>query len=82
MEHFQWLREDESRSMRPDLDLVSSYVASYTAFSLFCKSVNIDPYTAFFTKIEKTAAKYPAEKVSTDRDKYVSWKKALKKANG
>jgi NTP pyrophosphatase (non-canonical NTP hydrolase) len=82
MEHFQWLREEESRSMTADDSLLSSYAATYAAFRLFCKSVNVDPHSAVFAKIQKTALKYPAEMVSTDREKYVQWKKKLKTDTG
>lgn len=65
MEHFQWLRSDELKSVRDDsaaMEAIREELADVTAYLLsFANSLGIDLAAAFEAKMEKNVRKYPAE---------------------
>lgn len=61
MEHFQWMTEDESRTLHSDkLKAVKEEVADVLLYLLqICNQLNIDPIEAAQHKLVKNAVKYP-----------------------
>jgi NTP pyrophosphatase (non-canonical NTP hydrolase) len=62
MEHFQWMTEENSRSVNGDmLDAVKEEVADVLLYLLqICNQLNIDPIEVAQKKLLKNAMKYPA----------------------
>lgn len=61
MEHFQWMTEENSRTVNGDtLDAVKEEVADVLLYLLqICNQLNIDPIEAAQQKLVKNAVKYP-----------------------
>ncbi|MEK6798405.1 MAG: nucleotide pyrophosphohydrolase [Planctomycetota bacterium] len=66
MEHFQWLRSDQLGDVRHDPKAMADIrdeVADIAAYLLsFARAMGIDVSSALEEKMEKNAAKYPADK--------------------
>ncbi len=62
MEHFQWMTEEESRSVNGErLNEVKEEVADVLLYLLqICNQLHIDPIDAAQNKLLKNAVKYPA----------------------
>lgn len=62
MEHFQWMTEEESRTVQgKKLGEIKDEVADVLLYLLqICNQLNIDPTEAAQKKLIKNAAKYPA----------------------
>ncbi|MCP4593267.1 MAG: nucleotide pyrophosphohydrolase [bacterium] len=65
MEHFQWVPSERSGAVRDDpvaLGEVAEELADVFAYALsFANALDIDVTGALFAKLEKNAAKYPAD---------------------
>ena len=61
VEHFQWMTEENSRTVNGDtLDAVKEEVADVLLYLLqICNQLNIDPIEAAQQKLVKNAVKYP-----------------------
>lgn len=72
MEHFQWLSEDESRSLSPgQLDAVADEIADVQLYlARLADRLHIDLPQALRRKTAKNAIKYPAAKVRGSAKKY------------
>lgn len=72
VECFQWLTEDESRSLNADqLSAVAEEIADVQLYLVrLSDKLGIDIATAVRNKIEKNEAKYPADKVRGSAKKY------------
>jgi NTP pyrophosphatase (non-canonical NTP hydrolase) len=73
LEHFQWTTEDQA--IPPDKrEAMADEVADILIYLLlFAHKLNIDPVQAAQDKIEKNAAKYPAELARGESDKYTEY---------
>ena len=62
MEHFQWMTEEESRTVQGEkLGEIKDEVADVLLYLLqICNQLNIDPVEAAQNKLIKNAIKYPA----------------------
>ena len=72
VEHFQWLKEEESASLSPDkLAEVEQELADIQIYLIRIADVlNIDLISAVDKKIQLNADKYPVEKVQGSSKKY------------
>ncbi|VUD51565.1 hypothetical protein TDB9533_01452 [Thalassocella blandensis] len=72
MEHFQWLSEEQSRNLNSEtLTKVQDELADVFLYSLLlAKRLDIDIYSAALSKMDKNAAKYPADKVRGSAKKF------------
>ena len=72
VEHFQWLKQDESRSLAPDrLARVEQEIADIQIYLIrIADQLGIDIEQAVAEKIEMNERKYPAEKVRGSAEKY------------
>lgn len=72
VEHFQWLTQDESNSLTPEKQKeVEAEIADILIYLVrIADKLGIDLLNAAGKKIEKNAAKYPAEKVRGLSRKY------------
>ena len=72
MEHFQWLTEQQSVSLSPDIkDAVAEELADILLYLVrLSDKLEVDLKEAALHKLEKNAAKYPAEKVRGSSKKY------------
>lgn len=75
VEQLQWLSEEESRALPDPLrQAVSEEAADVLLYLLrFCDRLGIDLEQAAWAKIEKNAAKYPADKVRGSARKYTDY---------
>lgn len=66
LEHFQWLTEEESRTLpAPKQQAVADEVADVLLYLLqVCNQLNIDPIEAAQRKLLKNALKYPVPRPS------------------
>ena len=73
LEHFQWTTEDQD--IPPDKGhALSEEVADILIYLLlFAHRLDIDPVQAAQDKIDKNAAKYPADLVRGKSDKYTEY---------
>lgn len=66
MEHFQWVSGEEADAVRQDpqaMQLIREEVADVLAYLLsLCNRLEIDLSSALAEKMEKNAAKYPADR--------------------
>jgi NTP pyrophosphatase (non-canonical NTP hydrolase) len=66
MEHFQWLRVDESRDVRhspEEMQKIREEIADIFCFALsFVNALDIDVADAVREKVAKNAVKYPADR--------------------
>ncbi len=72
MEHFQWLTEEQSRSLAPEkLAQVRDEMADVLVYLVrLADKLDVDLIEAAQQKIEKNALKYPAAKVRGSMKKY------------
>ena len=72
MEHFQWLTEEESRSLPPEkFNAVRDEMADVLVYLVrLADKLDVDLLEAAAQKIEKNALKYPAAKVRGSMKKY------------
>ncbi len=72
MEHFQWLTEQQSVSLSPDIkDAVAEELADILLYLVrLSDKLEVDLKEAALHKLEKNAAKYPAEQVRGSAKKY------------
>ena len=72
MEHFQWLSEAQSGSLAAkDQDAVAEELADILLYLVrLADKLDVDLPKAALHKLEKNAAKYPAEKVRGSSKKY------------
>ncbi|HEY4697679.1 MAG TPA: nucleotide pyrophosphohydrolase [Gallionella sp.] len=72
MEHFQWLSEQQSVSLSPDIkDAVAEELADILLYLVrLSDKLEVDLKEAALHKLEKNAAKYPAEQVRGSAKKY------------
>ena len=72
MEHFQWLTEEQSRSLAPGkLAQVRDEMADVLVYLVrLADKLDVDLLEAAKQKIEKNALKYPADKVRGSMKKY------------
>ncbi len=75
VEHFQWLTEEQSRSLEPQqLDKVQEELADIQIYLIrIADKLNIDLLGAASKKIEANAKKYPSEKVRGSSKKYTEY---------
>ncbi len=75
VEQLQWLSEEESRALsETQRQAVSEEAADVLLYLLrFCDRLGIDLERAAWAKIEKNAAKYPADKVRGSSRKYTDY---------
>jgi len=75
-EHFQWLTEEQSRSLPPDkLAEVKEEIGDVLIYlANLCDRLGIDPMSAAHEKLEKNKKKYPAAKVQGKYFKYSEYK--------
>ena len=75
MEHFQWLREEQSSAL-PDEKLaeVADEIADVQVYLvMLADKLGIDILQAVDSKMTKNAAKYPADKVRGSAKKYTEY---------
>lgn len=72
IEHFQWLTEDESRSLSPEKKAdVSTEMADVLLYLVrLADKLDIDLYQASLDKLELNSQKYPADQVKGSARKY------------
>ncbi len=75
VEQLQWLSEEETRRLSPEQhEAVSEEAADVLLYLLrFADRLQIDLERAAWAKIEKNAAKYPADKVRGSARKYTDY---------
>ena len=75
-EHFQWLTQEESRSLPPDkLAEVKEEIGDVMIFLLnLSDKLEIDALKAASEKLEKNKVKYPVEKSKGNAQKYTEYK--------
>ena len=75
-EHFQWLKEEESKNLGPEkLAEIKDEIGDVMIFLLnLSDKLNIDVLEAAADKLEKNKEKYPAEKVKGNSLKYSEYK--------
>src|SRR5690554_2904716 len=76
VECFQWLTEEQSRSLTPkQLAAVTDEIADVQLYLIrLADKLGVDISTAIEQKILKNEAKYPAEKVKGSSKKYTEYK--------
>jgi NTP pyrophosphatase (non-canonical NTP hydrolase) len=76
MEHFQWLSQQQSRTLPPDSKQeVAMELADVLIY--LCRlsdQLDIDLLAAAREKIELNGEKYPVEKALNSAEKYTAWK--------
>ena len=72
LEHFQWLTEEQSRTLSPEkLDAVGSEIADVLLYLVQLSNVlGIDPLQAAQAKIQVNAQKYPVALAKGSSKKY------------
>jgi dCTP diphosphatase len=75
VEHFQWLTEEQSRSLeKKHLDKVKEELADIQIYLIrIADKLNIDLLDSVKHKIEANAKKYPSEKVRGSSKKYTEY---------
>lgn len=76
VEHFQWLTEEQSKSLKPvQLDQVKEELADIQIYLIrIADKLNVDLIKAVAEKIESNAKKYPPDKVRGSSKKYTEYK--------
>jgi dCTP diphosphatase len=76
VEHFQWLTEEQSRSLeKKHLDRVKEELADIQIYLIrIADKLNIDLLDVVSNKIEANVKKYPPEKVRGSSKKYTEYK--------
>jgi dCTP diphosphatase len=72
LETFQWLTEEQSRSLAPEaLAAASDEIADVLLYLIrLCDKLGIDPVAAAHRKLAANAGKYPVEKARGNSKKY------------
>lgn len=72
LEHFQWLSEDQSRSLSPEKrDAVGTEVADVLLYLIqLATALGIDPIAAAQAKLKLNAQKYPVDLARGSNKKY------------
>ena len=72
LEHFQWLTEEQSRSLSPDRrDAVAAEVADVLLYLIqLAGALGIDPIAAAQAKLKLNALKYPVDRARGNSKKY------------
>jgi len=72
LEHFQWLTEEQSRTLTPEKrDAVGAEIADVLLYLIQLSSaLGIDPVAAAQAKLKLKAAKYPVDLVRGNSKKY------------
>jgi len=75
LEHFQWLTEQQSRSVYSSaLSAISKELADVQIYLLrLADKLGIDLEAAVHAKIEENAQKYPADRVMGSASKYTEY---------
>ena len=75
VEHFQWLTQEESRSLPPEKrSAVEAELADILIYLVrIADKLDIDLYEATIDKLQHNADKYPAEKVRGLSKKYTEY---------
>jgi dCTP diphosphatase len=75
MEHFQWLTEEQSGELAPEVkDAVAEELADVLLYLIrLSDKVGVDLKSAALHKIEKNALKYPADVVRGSAKKYCEY---------
>jgi len=75
VEHFQWLTEEQSKSLdQKQLDKVQDELADIQIYLIrIADKLNVDLMGAVCKKIEANARKYPPEKVRGSSKKYTEY---------
>ena len=75
VEHFQWLTEDQSRSLeQKKLEQVQEELADIQIYLVrIADKLNVDLLGAVSKKIETNAKKYPSDKVRGSSKKYTEY---------
>lgn len=75
VEHFQWMTEEQSRSLAPEKrEQVAQEIADTFVYLLrMAEVLGIDLIAAANAKIDLNAKKYPAEKVRGSNAKYTEY---------
>lgn len=75
VEHFQWLTEEQSRSLeQKQLEKVQEELADIQIYLIrIADKLNVDLMGAVSKKIEANAKKYPSEKVRGSSKKYTEY---------
>jgi len=75
VEHFQWLTEDQSSSLKPDKLLeVREELADIQMYLIrIADKLNINLFDAVNDKMQVNASKYPADKVRGSAKKYTDY---------
>lgn len=75
VEHFQWLTEEQSRSLEQNkLDQVQEELADIQIYLVrIADKLNVDLLGAVSKKIEANAKKYPSDKVRGSSKKYTEY---------
>lgn len=76
VEHFQWLTEEQSKSLEPTkLEQVQEELADIQIYLIrIADKLNVDLIEAVGKKIEANEKKYPPEKVRGSSKKYTEYK--------
>jgi dCTP diphosphatase len=76
VEHFQWLTEEQSKSLKPvQLDQVKEELADIQIYLIrIADKLNVDLIKAVAEKIEANAKKYPSDKVRGSSKKCTEYK--------
>ena len=72
LEHFQWLTEEESRNLPPEiLEKVTREIGDVQIYlARLCDQLKISPLEAAREKLAENARKYPVEKAKGSARKY------------
>ncbi len=75
VEHFQWLREEESRELATEKkEAVADEIADVLLYLLrIADELDINIYRAVASKAEKNEAKYPVDRVKGSALKYTAY---------
>ena len=75
-EHFQWLKEDESKNLPAEkIAEIKEEIGDVMLFLLnLCNKLGIDAVKAAEEKLEKNRKKYPIEKAKGNARKYSEYK--------
>jgi NTP pyrophosphatase (non-canonical NTP hydrolase) len=73
LEHFQWTTEDQDIPPEKREEMIEEVADILIYLLLFAHKLDIDPVQAAKNKIEKNAAKYPADLVRGKSHKYTKY---------
>ena len=75
LEHFQWMTEEQSRSLSPEKkDAVTAEVADVLLYLVqIAAALGIDPVAAAQAKLQANELRYPADKSRGNSRKYTEF---------